>query len=200
MNRSTPGLPVHHQLPEFTQTHIHRVSDAIQPSHPLSSPSPPAPTPSQHQSLASKCYCCSMNEALLFLCVWKGIYQFCASDALLSSGTMWPYCHLIFGMHACVCAKSLQLWPTLCDVMDCSPPGSSVHEILQARILERVAISFSRGSSQPRDQINNNDYHDYNYIIVIYYYCHYWEYRAWQAHMASTWIQSIHYKNINIFH
>ena len=45
MNRSTPGLPVHHQLPEFTQTHVHRVSDAIQPSHPLSSPSPPAPNP-----------------------------------------------------------------------------------------------------------------------------------------------------------
>ena len=43
--------PVHHQLPEFTQTHVHRVSDAIQPSHPLSSPSPPAPNPSQHQSL-----------------------------------------------------------------------------------------------------------------------------------------------------
>ena len=51
MNRSTPGLPVHHQLPESTQTHVHRVSDAIQPSHPLSSPSPPAPNPSQHQSL-----------------------------------------------------------------------------------------------------------------------------------------------------
>ena len=50
-NRSTPGLPVHHQLPEFTQTHIHRVRDAIQPSHSLSSPSPPAPNPSQHQSL-----------------------------------------------------------------------------------------------------------------------------------------------------
>jgi len=47
----TPGLPVHHWLPEFTQTHIHRVSDAIQPSHPLSSPFPPAPNPSQHQSL-----------------------------------------------------------------------------------------------------------------------------------------------------
>ena len=43
MNHSTPGLPVHHQLPEFTQTHVHRVSDAIQPSHLLSSPSPPAP-------------------------------------------------------------------------------------------------------------------------------------------------------------
>ena len=51
MNRSTPGLPVHHQLPEFTQTHVHRVSDAIQPSHPLLSPSPLAPNPSQHQSL-----------------------------------------------------------------------------------------------------------------------------------------------------
>ena len=50
MNRSTPGLSVHHQLPEFTQTHVHRVRDAIQPSHPLSSPSPPAPNPSQHQS------------------------------------------------------------------------------------------------------------------------------------------------------
>ena len=51
MNRSMPGLRVHHQLPEFTETHVHRVSDAIQPSHPLSSPTPPAPNPSQHQSL-----------------------------------------------------------------------------------------------------------------------------------------------------
>ena len=48
MNRSTPGLPIHHQLPEFTQTHVHRVGDAIQPSHPPSSPFPPAPNPSQH--------------------------------------------------------------------------------------------------------------------------------------------------------
>ena len=53
MNHSTPGLPVHHQLPEFTQTHVHRVVDAIQPSHPLSSPSPPAPSLSQHQSFYS---------------------------------------------------------------------------------------------------------------------------------------------------
>ena len=51
MNRSTPGLPVHHQLPDFTQTHVHRVGDAIQLSHPLLSPSPPAPNPSQHLSL-----------------------------------------------------------------------------------------------------------------------------------------------------
>ena len=51
MDCSTPGLPVHHQLPEFTQTHVHRVGDAIQPSHPLSSPSPLAPNPSQYQGL-----------------------------------------------------------------------------------------------------------------------------------------------------
>ena len=51
MNCSLPGLLVHYQLPEFTQTHVHGVSDAIQPSRPLSSPSPPAPNPSQHQGL-----------------------------------------------------------------------------------------------------------------------------------------------------
>ena len=51
MNRSTPGLPVHHQLLEFTQIHVRWVGDAIQPSHPLLSPSPPAPNPSQHQDL-----------------------------------------------------------------------------------------------------------------------------------------------------
>ena len=51
VNRSTPGLPVHHQLPEFIQTHVHWVGDVIQPSHPLSSPFPPALNPSQHQSL-----------------------------------------------------------------------------------------------------------------------------------------------------
>ena len=54
MNRSTPGLPVHHQLPEFTQTHVHRVGDSIQPSHPLLSPSPPALNLSQHQGLANE--------------------------------------------------------------------------------------------------------------------------------------------------
>ena len=57
INRSTPGLPVHHQLPEFTQTHVHRVGDAIQPSHPLSSPSPPAFKQFQHQGI--------LNESVL---------------------------------------------------------------------------------------------------------------------------------------
>ena len=58
MNCSTPSLPVHHQLPESTQTHIHSVGDAIQPSHPLSSPSPPAPNPSQHQGLFQESTLC----------------------------------------------------------------------------------------------------------------------------------------------
>ena len=57
-------------------------------------------------------------------------------------------------MNACVCAKSLQSCPTLCDPMDCSLPDSSVHEISLARIQEWVAISFSRGCSQPRDHIH----------------------------------------------
>ena len=53
--------------------------------------------------------------------------------------------------NSCVRAKSLQLYPTLCDLMDCSPPGSSVHGILQVRILEWVAMPSPRGSSRPRD-------------------------------------------------
>jgi len=62
MNRSMPGLPVHHQLPEFTETHVHRVSDAIQPPHPLSSPSPPAPNPS-HSAIKS-------NALLIHVTTW----------------------------------------------------------------------------------------------------------------------------------
>ena len=66
LNRSTPGLTVPHQLPEFTQTHVNRVSDAIQPSHPLSSPSPLAPNPSQHQSL-----CQWVNSSLRWPKYWS---------------------------------------------------------------------------------------------------------------------------------
>ena len=58
MNCSTPGLPVHHQLPESTQTHVQRVDDAIQPSYPLSSPSPPAPSPSQHRVFSNESTLC----------------------------------------------------------------------------------------------------------------------------------------------
>ena len=63
------GLPVHHQLPEFTQTHVHRVHDAIQPPHPLSSPSPTAPNPSPDQSLSLSCGLCWVILLLLLLFV-----------------------------------------------------------------------------------------------------------------------------------
>ena len=66
MDCSTPGLPVHHQLPEFTQTHVHRVGDAIQPSHPLSSPSPPTFYLSQHQGLFQKWVTSSHQVAKVF--------------------------------------------------------------------------------------------------------------------------------------
>ena len=84
MNRSTPGLPVHHQLPESTQTQVHWVGDAIQPSHPLSSPSPPAPNPSQHQGLfqwvnssheVAKYSSFSFSCAQLFATTWTVVCQ-----------------------------------------------------------------------------------------------------------------------------
>ena len=71
MNRKTPGLPVHHQLPEFSQTHVHRVSDAIQPSHPLSSPSPPAPPIPPSIRVFS-------NESTLRM-RWQKYWSFCFS-------------------------------------------------------------------------------------------------------------------------
>ena len=68
MNHSIPGLPVHHKALEFTQTHAHRVSDAIQPSHPLLSPSPPAPNPSQHQRVSASASVLPMNTQDLSPC------------------------------------------------------------------------------------------------------------------------------------
>ena len=148
MNRSTPGLPVHHQLPESTQTHVHWVSDAIQTSHPLSSPSPPAFNLSQHQVLF-------IESALRIR--WPKYWNFTFSvspsnDRMWSTGEgngkplqysclenpMNSMCH-----YGAAAAKSLQWCPTLCDPIDGSPPGSPIPEILQARTLEWVAISFS---------------------------------------------------------
>ena len=111
MNRNTPGLPVHHQLPEFTQTHVHRVSDAIQPCHPLSSPSPPAPNPSQHQSLFQwvsslhevanvrsticACYAIFSKSGTIYHCEpWrsnKNLYGFEALFQAHSSNAYWKW-------------------------------------------------------------------------------------------------------------
>ena len=196
MNHSMPGLPVHHQLPKFTQTHVHRVSDAIQPSHPLSSPSPPAPNPSQNRVFS--------NESTLRM-RWPQYWSFSFSiipskeipglisfrmdwlDLLAVQGTLKSLLQhhsskasvlrrlaffpvqlshaymttgktialtrrtlvgkvmsLLINMLSAAAAKLLQSCPTLCDPIDSSPPGSPIPGILQARILECAAISFSK--------------------------------------------------------
>ena len=93
---STPGFPVPHQLPELTQTHIHPVGDAIQPSHPLSSPSPLASNPSQHQGLFKWVF----SKELPYLCInflfWKTIRCYFNN-----------FCHILTPPN---CAKSLDLW------------------------------------------------------------------------------------------
>ena len=148
MNHSTPDLPVHHQHPEFTQTHVHRVGDAIQSSHPLLSPSLLAPNPSQHQSF-------QMSQ----LVAWGGqkYWTFTLSispsnehsglisfrldwlDLLAVQGTL----KSLFQHHSSKAHPFYSL--TKIFWHNISLPGFSVHGILQARILEWVSILFSRG-------------------------------------------------------
>ena len=113
MNCSTPGLPVHHQLPEFNQTHVHRVSDAIQPSHPLSSPSPPAPNPSQHQSTKLYHYkvfafCNDLFRSYLNgLVVFPTFFNFSLNLAIRSS---WSEPQPAPGLVFADCIELLHLW------------------------------------------------------------------------------------------
>ena len=102
MNRSAPGLPVHHQLPEFTQTRVHRVGDAMQPSHPRLPPSPPAPSPPQQQGLfqwaicftcvADMFQCCPLNRSHLLLPTLcpKSVLYVCVSILALQTGSSVP--------------------------------------------------------------------------------------------------------------
>ena len=92
MNCSTPGLPVHHQLQEFTQTCVHRVSDAIQPSHLLSSPSPPAPNPSQHQSLFQSVNSSHQVAKLLEFQLQRHSFQRTPRTDLLQNGLVGSPC------------------------------------------------------------------------------------------------------------
>ena len=128
MDCSTLGLPVRHQLLELAQTHVHPVGDASQPSHPLSSPSPPAFNLAQHQSLQMSQFFTSGSQSI-------------GASASTSVHTMNTQDWSLRNYAAAV--KSLQLSLTLWDPRDCSPPGSPVPGILQARTLEWVAISFS---------------------------------------------------------
>ena len=118
MNCSTPGIPVHRQLPEFTQTRVHRVSDAIQPSHPLSSPSSPAPNPSQHQSLFQ--WVNSSHEVAKVL-------EFQLRACKKTWSKIWTTIVLLF---TTVFSSVAQSCPTLCDPMNCSTPGLPVYHQL----------------------------------------------------------------------
>ena len=133
MDRSTPGLPVHHQLPESTQTHVHWVGDAIQPSHHCR----PLLLPSIFPSIRV-----FSNESVLHI-RWPKYWNFSFSISLSSdySGLISlriDWLELITALVAAPAAK----W-TLSDPMDCSPPGSSIYGIFQARVLEWGAIAFS---------------------------------------------------------
>ena len=204
MNHRTPGLLVHHQLPEFMQTHVHWVSDDIQPSHPLLSPSLPVLNLSQHQGLLK--WVNSSNQVakalefqlqhqssnehsglisfrmdcldLLavqgtlkssptpqFKSINSSVLSFLYSPTLTSimptgktiALTRWTFFGKVMSLllnmlSAAVAAKLLQSSPTLWDPMDYSLPGSSIHGITQARLLEWVAIYSSMGSSWSRNQ------------------------------------------------
>ena len=174
-----PDFLVLHYLPEFAQTHVHWVSHAIQLFHSLPPPSPPAFHLSQHQGLFQwvdpSHQVAEVLELQLqhqsfqrgfrvdFLLRLTGLITF-FSSGLFSNTTVQK--HQFFGTLPSVLSSShictwllerpwsevTQSCPTLCDPMDCSLSGSSIHGIFQARVLEWIAISFSRGSSRPRNR------------------------------------------------
>ena len=95
--------------------------------------------------------CWSGGVIFLFLCKRICLMLNIKSDPLHTAENNWFWFETSCPKYTCLCAQSLRSCPTLCDTLDCSPPGSSVHGILQSRILEWVAMPWSRVSSQPRD-------------------------------------------------
>ena len=140
MNCSTPGLPVHHQLPEFTQAHVHPVGDAIQPSHPLSPTSPPALSLSQHRfsSLAQWCLtlCNPMNRSPPGLSVHHQLLEFTqihihpVGDAIQPSHPLLSPSPPAFNLSQHRFSSFAQWCLTLCNPMNCSTPGLPVHHQL----------------------------------------------------------------------
>ena len=169
MDCSMPGFPVQHQLLEVAQTHVHWVGDAIQPSHPLSSPSPSVFNLSQHQGLFQwvglshqvtivlVAIIMTFTECLLGI----GYYVLCMHNVIYSySDPMRKHDYnfhlqikLRLVLSVCVCLAD-QSCSALCGLMYCSLPASSVLGIFQARALEWVAVLYSRGFSWPRDQMH----------------------------------------------
>ena len=172
MNRSTPGLPVHHQLLESTQIHVHCVGDAIQPSHPLSSPSPPALNLSQHQGLFKwpKYWSFSFNVSpsnehpglISFLMDWldflavqgtlKSLLQHHSSKASILQLSAFFTVQL---SHPSVQFSSVaQLCPTVCEPMNRSTPGLPVHHQLP----EFTQTHVRRGGSHPYMTTKNHSF------------------------------------------
>ena len=142
MDSSMPGFRIHHQLLDPAKTHIHWIGDAIQTSHPLLCPSPPAFSLSQHQGL--------FKWGWLFTSGGQSIGASASASVLPLNIQGWfPRIDWFDLLQFTEVAQPCQI---LWDPMDCSLPGSSIHGIFKARVLEWSAISFSRGSSQPRDR------------------------------------------------
>ena len=127
MNHSTSGLPVHHQLPESTQTHVHWVSDVIQPSHPLSSLSPSALNVSQHQGLFQ--WVSSSHQVLMWKKYWSFSFNICPSNehpGLISFRMYWLDLPAIQGtlksLLQCHSSKALILWHSTFFTVQLSHP------------------------------------------------------------------------------
>ena len=147
VNCSMPGLPVYHQLPESTQTHVHWVSDTIQPSYPLSSPSPPALNLSSIRVFSSKSvlwyiYTMEYYSAIKNNAFESVLMRWMKLEPIIQSEVSQKEKHQ-YSVSSVQFSSVTQLCPTLCDPIDGSPPGSPIPGILQARTLEWVAISFS---------------------------------------------------------
>ena len=169
MDCSMPGFPVHHQLLELAQIHVHQVGDAIQPFHPLLSPSP-AFNLSQHQGLFKWVSSSHQVAKVLKLQLQHQFFQWLFRTDILQVWLVWSPCSprdsqessptpqfksinssvlsflyspTLTSVYAAAAAKLLQSCPTLRDPIDGSLPGSSVLGILQARVLEWAATAFS---------------------------------------------------------
>ena len=146
MNCSTPGLPVHHQFLEFTQTHVHRVGDALQPSHLLLSPSPPAPNPSQPQGLF-QCVNSSHEVAkVLELQPQHQSFQWTPRTDVLWDGLVGPPCSPRDSQES---SPTPQFKSINCSVLRFlhSPPLTSIHDHWKNHSLDQMDFSWQSNVS-----------------------------------------------------
>ena len=144
MNRSTPGLPVHHKLPEFTQTQAHWVGDAIQPSHPLSSPSPPAPNPSQHQGLFQRVN--SSVAKVLELQLRHQSFQRTPRTDLLQDGLVGSPCSLRDSQESSLTPQFKSIISSALSFLH-SPTLTSIHDHWKNHSLDQMELCWQSNVS-----------------------------------------------------